>query len=106
MTTKRLRTVRWLLGLMVLAVSLICIGAGSTRVDAVSAASTEPVAPDEVAVAAFGYVDVKHGVASLYPTQPGRVAEVLVEENQMVKAGAVLLRLEDTVAELRVQEAR
>jgi multidrug resistance efflux pump len=105
MTTKRLRAVRWLLGLMVLGVSLICIGAGSTRVDAVSSASTEPVAPAEEAVACFGYVDVKHGVTSLYPTQPGRVAEVLVEENAVVKAGAVLLRLEDTVARLRVQEA-
>jgi len=34
------------------------------------------------------------------------VAEVLVEENQPVKTGTVLLRLEDTAARLRVQEAQ
>ncbi len=57
-------------------------------------------------MACFGHVDVKHGITSLYPAQPGRVAAVLVEEDQRVKAGDVLLRLEDTVAGLRVQEAR
>jgi multidrug resistance efflux pump len=44
-------------------------------------------------------------VQALAPTQPGRVAAVLVQENQEVEAGAVLIRLEDRPARLRVAEA-
>jgi putative ABC transport system ATP-binding protein len=55
-------------------------------------------------VVCTGYVDVEGGVLSLYPTLPGRVAEVLVRENETVQAGAVLLRLEDQAARYAVQE--
>ena len=44
-------------------------------------------------------------MASLYPLQPGRVAEVLVAENQEVPQGAELLRLEDGFARSRLAEA-
>ena len=50
-------------------------------------------------------MDLEHGVASLYPLQPGRVAEVLVAENQEVTQGAELLRLEDGIARSRLAEA-
>ena len=50
-------------------------------------------------------MDLEHGVASLYPLQPGRVAEVLVAENQEVAQGAELLRLEDGIARSRLAEA-
>ena len=53
----------------------------------------------------YGHVDVEGGVQALAPTQPGRVAAVLVKENQEVEAGAVLIRLEDHPARLRVAEA-
>ena len=35
-------------------------------------------------VVAFGHVDVEFGVRSLYPLQPGRVAEVLVHEGDVM----------------------
>jgi multidrug resistance efflux pump len=56
-------------------------------------------------VVCFGTVDLKHGVTSLYPLQPGRVAEVLVHENQVVLQGAELLRLEDTASRSHLAEA-
>jgi multidrug resistance efflux pump len=60
----------------------------------------------ERSVVSFGYVDVEGGITSLYPVLPGRVAEVLVEENESLKAGAVLFRLDDRLAQLRVQAAQ
>jgi multidrug resistance efflux pump len=54
----------------------------------------------------FGQVDLLHGVTALYPLQPGRVTEVLVEEGQTVPAGAPLVRLGDSPARSRVAEAQ
>ncbi len=56
-------------------------------------------------VTCFGRVDLEHGITSLSPLQPGRVVEVLVEENQTVPAGALLLRLDDELARGRLAEA-
>lgn len=54
----------------------------------------------------FGHVDVEERVASLSPqVQSGRVTEVLVGENQPVKKGAVLLRLDNRLAQAKVKEA-
>jgi multidrug resistance efflux pump len=50
-------------------------------------------------------VDVESGVASLAVLQPGRVAGVLVKENDEVVGGTVLVKLEDTLASQRVAEA-
>src|SRR5262249_44111996 len=61
--------------------------------------------PPDQGVVCFGHVDVEHGITSLYPLQPGRVVEVLARETQPVKAGAVLLRLDDALARQRVREA-
>jgi multidrug resistance efflux pump len=57
-------------------------------------------------VVCFGYVDVESGIRSLYPLQPGRVEEVDVSENQEVRAGTVLLRLDKGQAEGQVRQAR
>jgi multidrug resistance efflux pump len=54
----------------------------------------------------MGHVDVEQGVQSLYPTQPGRVAEVLVHEDQSVPAGAILFRLDERPAKFLVQQAQ
>src|SRR5262249_44924639 len=54
---------------------------------------------------ALGYVDVEHGVTSLLPTASGVVAEVPVTENQAVKAGTVLVQLDDRSARLRLRAA-
>src|SRR4051812_41402386 len=43
----------------------------------------------------LGVADFDGGVLSLYPSVPGRVAEVPVAENDVVRAGAVLLRIDD-----------
>src|SRR5581483_1928893 len=59
---------------------------------------------DKKLAVCFGYADLEDGVISLNPSQPGRVAEVLVQENDEVAAGAPLLRLDDREARLRVEE--
>lgn len=55
---------------------------------------------------ASGYVDIESGVTPLYPTVPGRVVEVLVHENDKVKAGAPLIRMDDRLAKQRLNEAK
>src|SRR5205823_7577134 len=99
-----LRTVT-LTGAAVVGVGAACVGCVVSQVEiARSDADSRPA--EESRVLCFGYVDVKHGVRSLYPLQPGRVAEVLVEENQPVSAGTALMRLDDETAQLQVQEAQ
>jgi HlyD family secretion protein len=61
---------------------------------------------EDEGIVCFGQVDLIHGVAALVPLQPGRVAEVLVEEGQTVAKGAPLLRLEDGLARSRLAEAQ
>src|SRR5262245_9540090 len=94
---------------------LIVAGVGVLLTSAVSAtwALQQPEAPAErgtpapsTGVVALGYVDLEHGVASLAPIASGRVAELLVHENDRVEAGAALLRLDDAQARLQVAEAR
>jgi HlyD family secretion protein len=71
-------------------------------------AGETPVAPADSRqdrVVCFGTVDLEHGVTSLSPLQPGRVAEVLAAENQEVKEGTDLLRLEDAFARSRLAAA-
>lgn len=57
-------------------------------------------------VVCYGYVDVEGGVTPLAPLQPGRVAEVAVHENDTVKAKQVLFRMDSTLAEQRLLEAK
>jgi multidrug resistance efflux pump len=56
-------------------------------------------------VVCVGHVDAERGVSALSPLQSGRVARILVGEGEAVKAGTVLLRLDDGAAHGRVQEA-
>jgi putative ABC transport system ATP-binding protein len=64
-----------------------------------------PQPGDRPALVCIGYVDAEGGVLALAPAVPGRVAEVPAEEGRPIRAGAVLLRLEDRVARLQVREA-
>jgi multidrug resistance efflux pump len=82
---------------------LIGLPAAGSGANSSTVASQPAAAPG---VVCFGYVDLEHGCASLYPLQPGRVAEVLVRANDKVEAGAPLLKLEDGAARARVEEAR
>lgn len=62
--------------------------------------------PQGSSVVCFGHVDVEPGVTALHPVQPGRVAEVLCQEDDSVKAGTVLFRLDDRRAQLLVRQAQ
>lgn len=69
-------------------------------------ASTHARTDENQPIVCFGHVDVEQGVRSLYPLQPGRVAEVPVKETDFVRANTVLLRLDDHLAALLVKEAQ
>lgn len=60
---------------------------------------------DEEGVVCTGYVDLEHGIRSLAPLRPGRVAVVIAKENQHLDTGAPILRLEDKDAKYQVDEA-
>src|SRR5260370_12084442 len=99
----------WLLGIVVLAISV----AGTSLVLHTRAGDsapkedpyTPPAAANDGAVC-IGHVDVEHRVRDLCPVQPGRVEEVLVQEDDAVKAGAVLLRLDDRPAQFLLRQAK
>lgn len=99
---------RGLLWLIVLFTAGIVLIAGSLVVRRPATALSAPSADSAIsteAVVCFGTVDLEHGVTSLSPLQPGRVAEILVRENQAVPAGTELLRLDDGAARSRLLEA-
>ncbi len=75
---------------------------GSSRADGPPAEA--PAGPGKGAVC-FGHVDLEHGVTALCPLVVGRVTAAPAQENQEVKAGTVLVRLDDYQARRRVQEA-
>jgi multidrug resistance efflux pump len=67
--------------------------------------ASAPASRNEPNVVCIGHVDVEGGITSLHPTQPGRVTEVLVHEDETVKAGTVLLRLDDRPAKFLLRLA-
>jgi multidrug resistance efflux pump len=60
--------------------------------------------PDKIMV--WGFFDVEPGEARLYPTQFGRVVEVMPESYQVKQAGEVLLQIDDKLAKLDVEKAK
>ncbi len=56
-------------------------------------------------VVCTGRVDVEGGVVGLNPSLPGQIVEIPVKEDQLVKEGTVLLRLDDRQAQYVVQLA-
>jgi multidrug resistance efflux pump len=63
-----------------------------------------PPDPAEPALVCFGYVDGPAGVTALAPLVAGRVTRVEVQENEAVKAGSVLIRLDDRLAQFRFRQ--
>jgi multidrug resistance efflux pump len=58
-------------------------------------------------VVAFGKVDVEEGVCRMYATVPGAVvSQVPVKQGESVPAGTILVRLEDSMARKKVDEAK
>lgn len=64
-----------------------------------------PTPVHEKSVVCYGTVDVEQGVTPLFPLQGGRVVEVMVKDNDAVKSGAPLLRIDDRLANFRLNEA-
>jgi multidrug resistance efflux pump len=104
---RRLPSVVWSLGLIVLAVGGLGywwhFGPSQPVVGLADSPSKENGA---AGIVCFGLVDLEHGCTPLYPVQPGRVARVPVQENDHAAAAAPLLYLEDQIPRLRVDEAR
>jgi multidrug resistance efflux pump len=67
--------------------------------------SISPTPSDERRWYSLGYVDIEGGITPIYPVQPGRVEKIDVREDQDVKAGTPLFRLEDRIPLLKVREA-
>jgi multidrug resistance efflux pump len=65
----------------------------------------ERMRPGADSIICIGYVDVPLGTTPLYPLQPGRVAEVRVQEGDDVTKGQVLFRMDDRFARTRLAEA-
>src|SRR5205085_5568342 len=111
---RRLPLAGWV-GVAALAVSVAVSAAGSGwgLHSNPSGATASPPAGEgeargrgELRAVGFGFVDVEHGVVSLYPVQPGRVTEVLVEENAEAEPDAPLFRVDDALARAQADAAR
>ncbi len=99
------RGLLWSVALFTVVMALIAGSLIVRRPAPVLAAPPKDSPPSTEAVVCFGTVDLEHGVTSLLPLQPGRVTEVLVRENQVVRAGTELLCLDDRAARSRLLEA-
>src|SRR5262249_10975091 len=86
-------------------VAILAIGCWLCRGTTGNATAPDQPAPSYGGMVCIGYVDVESGLTSLYPLQAGRIASVLVAETDRVRAGTVLLRMDDTQAKLRLREA-
>jgi len=107
-TANRSLRLAWSVGLAALAVSAAVgiyalnpdLGGQGGRVTAQT-----PTEPNSRLVC-YGLVDVDFGVLALYPLQSGRVVEAPTRENQVVKQGTPLLKLDDRLAQFRVKQAQ
>jgi multidrug resistance efflux pump len=99
-----LRRVGWVVG----GAALVAVLVGARLLNSPSRADypADKTRPTGKGVVCFGQVDLEHGVTDLNPSVAGRVTVVEVRENQEVKAGTVLLRVDDYLARRRVREAR
>src|SRR5262245_722138 len=99
---------RWLvlLGLLVLVgIGAVLLKPYLPNRDAPTTSSATDYSREDKTVVCFGRVDVESGVSSLTSLQPGRVVKVCVAENSDVESGTVLIRMDDELAKLRVEEA-
>ena len=92
----------WPLALAAIGAALVSSSALSQRTGTARAAPGKDAPAEGEGVVCFGTVDLEQGVTALSPLQPGRVAEVLVHENETVSRGTELLRLEEGGAVLGV----
>jgi multidrug resistance efflux pump len=99
----------WLFGVALLAITAYGATWGlRSRADERAPASHPGESPGEPGlegIVCVGHVDVEAGVTPLYPSQPGRVADIQVHEDESVKAGQVILRVDDRLYRYQVQQA-
>lgn len=107
-TTTRSTPLVWSVGLAAFAVSVgVAIYViNPTLIGKGGRATAQAAAEPTNRLVCYGLVDVDFGVLALYPLQSGRVVEALVKENQTVKQGTPLLKLDDRLAQHRVQQAK
>src|SRR6478735_1530690 len=99
------RPLRLAIGLGVVTLVISTVGAGWVISHSRAEHSpTVPSDPAEPALVCFGYVDGPAGVTALAPLVAGRVTRVEVQENEPVKAGSVLIRLDDRLAQCRLRQ--
>lgn len=108
MNVTRQRRFRWLF-VPAAVIAPVITGAGALHNYQTIPPAPATASPGEEAaepILCFGHVDLESGVTALAPERPGRVAAVLVHENETVEAGQLLLRLDDRAARLQVEQAR
>jgi multidrug resistance efflux pump len=96
---------------LILGIAILLVGVGAairlplSAIHSPSESTTDSEQRTAESVVCTGYVDLEHGIRSLAPLRPGRVAAIVARENEHVEAGAPLLRLEDQDAKFQVQAA-
>jgi multidrug resistance efflux pump len=102
------RGIRLFVGLGI--VLLLCTAVGAGWFFNQSATGTGPAGGDTlfngVLAVGQGFVDVPDGLTAMHPLQVGRVKMVQVQEGDAVKAGDLLLSVDNEVQRLRLQEAQ
>jgi multidrug resistance efflux pump len=99
-----MRRFLWLLMLLLLVGS--AVGAWAVNHTPGSNGDSTAAAPAELNyIFAIGHIDIDKGVTDMYPRQPGLVVTALAE-NAEGKKDAILLQVDDTLAQLQLQEAQ
>jgi HlyD family secretion protein len=101
----------WVVGLLLLAGSVVGAGWALNHANPPPGAAEKPVFEPPPEVVCLGVVDVEKGVTNLYPKQPGEVAWVAETKNKdgsdrVFKEGEVLLKLNTKMARLLVDKAK
>jgi multidrug resistance efflux pump len=103
-----MRIAFWLIGILVLVGSFVGVKLAldqSANAQSVRQKEIDAGKPQDKIIICYGHFDVEQGIAGLYPKQGGDV--VFVEaENKYVKAGDLLLQVDDHMARLKVEEAK
>jgi multidrug resistance efflux pump len=104
---RRLMPYIWILGVLTLIVSVG--GSWILHTQAADKTAKDDKGPaagsGDFLLVGIGFVDVKSGLISLFPTQQGRVTDVLVEESAKVAKGTPLLKLDDRAAKGALERA-
>lgn len=103
--TRRRIPIFW--AVVILLLAAVSVGAGFAFTNAGDAGGNKSAGPGNThVVVCVGHVDTRKGTQLLLPAQSGRVVRVLVNDNDEVEEGAVLLELEDDLYRAEERAAR